>query len=200
METQEIMHLSDLDLSKTYTYADYLQWKFEERIELIKGKIFKMSPAPSSYHQEIAAEITRVFANHLKGKMCKVYPAPFDVRLTKKSLMNEDVITVVQPDICVVCDRRKIDKAGCIGAPDIVVEILSPGNNKTELQNKYDVYEENGVQEYWIVSPQQKTFLKYVLNQEGIYVALKLLPDNAEVTTPILPGFILNLEDVFTDD
>ncbi len=194
------MQFSDLDLSKTYNYADYLQWKFEERVELIKGKIFKMSPAPSSYHQEIAAEITRVFANHLKGKMCKVYPAPFDVRLTKKSLMNEDVITVVQPDICVVCDRRKIDKAGCIGAPDIVVEILSPGNNKTELQNKYDVYEENGVQEYWIVSPQQKTFLKYVLNQEGIYVALKLLPANAEVTTPILPGFILYLEDVFADD
>jgi len=194
------MEFSELDLTKTYSYADYLEWKFEERTELIKGRIFKMSRAPGSYHQEIAAEITRVFANHLKGKMCKVYPAPFDVRLAKKSLMNEDVITVVQPDICVVCDRRKIDKAGCIGAPDIVVEILSPGNNKTELQNKYDVYEENGVQEYWIVSPQQKTFLKYVLNQEGIYVALKLLPANAEVTTPILPGFILNLEDVFADD
>ncbi len=194
------MHLSDLDLSKTYTYADYLQWKFDERIELIKGRIFKMSPAPSSYHQEIAAEITRVFANYLKGKTCKVYPAPFDVRLTKKLLMDEDVTTVVQPDICVVCDRSKIDKSGCIGAPDIVVEILSPGNNKTELQNKYDVYEENGVQEYWIVSPQQKTFLKYVLNQDGVYVASKLLPSNAEVTTPILPGFILKLEDVFADD
>ncbi|WP_299289187.1 Uma2 family endonuclease [uncultured Mucilaginibacter sp.] len=200
METQEIMQLSDLDLSKTYTYADYLQWKFDERIELIKGRIFKMSPAPSSYHQEIAAEVTRVFANYLKGKTCKVYPAPFDVRLTKKSLMDEDVTTVVQPDICVVCDRSKIDKSGCIGAPDIVVEILSPGNNKTELQNKYDVYEENGVQEYWIVSPQQKTFLKYVLNQDGVYVASKLLPSNAEVTTPILPGFVLKLEDVFADN
>ncbi len=200
METQEIMQLSDLDLSKNYTYADYLQWKFEERIELIKGKIFKMSPAPSSFHQEIAVEITRVFANYLKGKMCKVYSAPYDVRLTRKSLMNEDVITVVQPDICVVCDRRKIDKAGCIGAPDIVIEILSPGNNKTELQNKYDVYEENGVQEYWIVSPQDKTFIKYTLNQEGIYVASKLLPSNAEVTTSILPGFVLNLEELFKDD
>jgi len=193
------MQLSDLDLSKTYTYADYLQWKFEERIELIKGKIFKMSPAPSSFHQEIAVEITRVFANYLKGKMCKVYSAPFDVRLTRKSLMNEDVITVVQPDICVVCDRRKIDKAGCIGAPDIVVEILSPGNNKTELQHKYDVYEENGVQEYWIVSPQDKTFFKYILNQDGVYVPSKLLTTGSEVTTPVLPGFIMSLEEVFKD-
>ena len=159
-----------------------------------------MSPAPSSYHQEIAAEITRVFANYLKRKICKVYPAPFDVRLTKTSLINEDVTTVVQPDICVVCDRSKIDKRGCIGAPDIVVEILSPGNNNTELQNKYEIYEENGVQEYWIVSPQYKTFLKYTLNPDGVYVASKLLPSNAEVTTPILPGFVLKLEEVFAED
>ncbi len=200
METQEVMQFSDLDLSKTYTYADYLQWKFDERIELIKGRIFKMSPAPSSYHQEVSTEITRVLANYLKGKSCKVYPAPFDVRLIKKISDNQEITTVVQPDICVICDRNKIDKNGCIGAPDIVVEILSPSNNKTELQNKYDVYEENGVQEYWIVSPQQKTFLKYILNQDGVYVGSKLLPSNAEVTTPILPGFVLKLEEVFSDN
>ena len=199
METQEIIQLSDLDLSKTYTYADYLQWKFKERIELIKGIIFKMSPAPSSDHQEISVEITRVLANYLKGKPCKVYSAPFDVRLTKKSLINEDVKTVVQPDICVVCDRSKIDKRGCVGAPDIVVEIISPGNNKTELQNKYEVYEENGVQEYWIVSPQDKTFLKYTLSQDGVYVTSRLMSAEEEVTTPILPGFVLKLEEVFAD-
>ncbi len=200
METQEIMQLSDLDLLKTYTYADYLQWKFEERIELIKGRIFKMSPAPSSAHQEIAGNIYFALKLYLLKKQCKVFIAPFDVRLTKKSLMNEDVITVVQPDICVICDRSKIDKAGCIGAPDIIVEIISPGNNKTELQNKFEIYEENAVQEYWIVSPQDKTFFKYTLNQEGVYVASKLLPANAEVTTPILPAFVLKLEDVFADD
>jgi len=193
------MQLSDLDLSKTYSYADYLQWKFEERIELIKGRIFKMSPAPSSKHQEISAEIARVLGNYLKGNPCKIYPAPFDVRLTRKSKMNEDVITVVQPDICVICDRSKIDERGCLGAPSIVVEILSPGNNKTELQNKYEVYEESGVQEYWIVSPQDKTFFRYTLNQDGVYVASKLLPSDSEVTTPVLPGFILNLEEVFAD-
>ena len=201
METQEIMQLSDLDLSKTYTYADYLQWKFQERVELIKGRIFQMSPAPSSNHQDISGNIYFAIKFYLlNNRNCKVYAAPFDVRLTKKSKNNRDVQTVVQPDICVICNRTKIDKSGCIGAPDIVVEILSPGNNKTELQNKYDVYEENGVQEYWIVSPQQKTFLKYILNQDGVYVASKLLPSNAEVTTPILPGFILKLEDVFADD
>ena len=199
METQEIMQLSDLDLSKTYTYADYLQWKFEERIELIKGRIFKMSPAPSSDHQEISVEITRVLANYLKGKPCKVYSAPFDVRLIKKTINDEEVTTVVQPDICVVCDRSKIDKRGCIGSPDIVVEIISPGNNKTELKNKYEVYEENGVQEYWIVSPQDKTFLRYILNQDGVYVASRLMSSEEEVITPILPGFVLDLEAIFAD-
>lgn len=200
METQEIMQLSDLDLSKTYTYADYLQWKFKERLELIKGRVFKMSPAPSSYHQDITGNLYFALKLHLLKKQCKVFIAPFDVRLTKKSLTNEDVTTVVQPDICVICDRSKIDKAGCIGAPDIVVEIISPGNNKTELQNKFEIYEENGVQEYWIVSPQDKTFLKYTLNQDSFYVASKLLPSDAEVTTPILPGFVLKLEDVFDDN
>lgn len=200
METQEIMQLSDLDLSKTYTYADYLQWKFKERIELIKGRIFKMSPAPSSNHQDVSGNIYFAIKLYLFNSNCKVYSAPFDVRLTKKSLMNEDIITVVQPDICVICDRSKIDKRGCIGAPDIVVEILSPGNNKTELQNKYEVYEENGVQEYWIVSPQDKTFLKYILNDEGAYFPSKLLTFGSEVTTRVLPGFILNLEQVFKDN
>lgn len=200
METQEIMQLSDLDLSKTYTYADYLQWKFEERIELIKGRIFKMSPAPSSDHQDISGNIYFAIKLYfLNNNNSKVYAAPFDVRLTKKSKNNRDVQTVVQPDICVICDRTKIDKSGCIGAPDIVVEIISPGNNKTELKNKYEVYEENGVSEYWIVSPQDKTFLKYTLNHNGVYVASRLMSAEEEVTTPILPGFILKLEDVFAD-
>ncbi len=200
METQEIMQLSDLDLSKTYTYADYLQWKFKERIELIKGRIFKMSPAPSSNHQRISRKILVALDNFMHGKPCEVFYSPFDVRLTKKSKNNQDVQTVVQPDICVICDRSKIDKRGCIGAPDIVVEIISPGNNKTELQNKYEVYEENSVQEYWIVSPQDKTFLKYTLNQDGVYITSRLLCAEEEVTTPILPGFVLKLEDVFKDN
>lgn len=194
------MEFSDLDLSKTYNYADYLQWQFEERVELIKGRIFKMSPAPSSAHQRIVVEITRVLANFLVDSPCDIYAAPFDVRLSRKIRKDEILFTVVQPDICVICDRSKIDEKGCLGAPDIVVEILSPGNNKKELQNKYEVYEENGVQEYWIVSPQDKTFLKYTLDDDGIYFPSRLLTTGSEVTTPVLPGFILNLEQVFDNN
>ncbi|MGI4022062.1 MAG: Uma2 family endonuclease [Janthinobacterium lividum] len=194
------MEFSDLDLSKTYTYADYLQWKFEERVELIKGQIFKMSPAPSSSHQRISRTILVALDVFLQGKPWEVFNAPFDVRLSRKTNHNQDLLTVVQPDICVICDRSKIDEKGCLGAPDIVVEILSLGNNKKELQNKYEVYEETGVQEYWIVSPQDKTFLKYTLNNEGVYFPSKLLTIGSEVTTPVLPGFILNLEQVFKDN
>lgn len=199
METQEIMQLSDLDLSKTYSYADYLQWKLEERIELIKGRIFKMSPAPSSTHQRISRTILVKLDVYLQKKTCEVFAAPFDVRLTKKSKSNQELTTVVQPDICVICDPSKIDESGCLGAPDIVVEILSPGNNKKELQNKYEVYEENGVQEYWIISPQDKTFFKYTLNKEGTYMPSRMLTVGNEVITPILPGFVMNLEEVFKD-
>ncbi|WP_413669262.1 Uma2 family endonuclease [Mucilaginibacter sp. Mucisp86] len=190
------MQLSDLDVSKTYTYADYLKWTFDERLELIKGKIFKMSPAPGSVHQLISGAIFAELYNYLKGKPCKVFHAPFDVRLNKRSINNKDIQTVVQPDISVVCNPLKIDEKGCLGAPDIVVEILSPGNNKKELQNKYEVYEENGVLEYWIIHPSEKTFLRYSL-VENRYQASRLLTTGDEVTTPILPGFVLKLDELF---
>jgi Uma2 family endonuclease len=190
------MQLSDLDVSKTYTYADYLKWTFDERLELIKGKIFKMSPAPGSVHQLISGAIFAELYNYLKGKPCKVFHAPFDVRLNKCSINNKDIQTVVQPDISVVCNPLKIDEKGCLGAPDIVVEILSPGNNKKELQNKYEVYEENGVLEYWIIHPSEKTFLRYSL-VENRYQASRLLTTGDEVITPILPGFVLKLDELF---
>ena len=191
------MELAELDFSKDYTYADYLKWTFEERLELIKGKLFKMSPAPNRMHQKLSLEIARELSNYLKGKPCEVYVAPFDVRLPRKSKADKDIITVVQPDICVICDPAKLDDRGCLGAPDIVVEILSPGNNKKELQNKYEIYEESGVKEYWIVVPQEKTFLKYVLTEEGQFQASRLLTVGDEVATPILPGFVLQLTDLF---
>jgi Uma2 family endonuclease len=191
------MQLSDLDITKSYTYADYLKWAFDERLELIKGKIFKMSPAPGSAHQLISGAIFNELYNYLKGKPCKVIHPPFDVRLTTRSKKdNKDILTVVQPDIVVVCDPLKIDEKGCLGAPDIVVEILSPGNNKKELQNKYEVYEENGVLEYWIIHPSEKTFLKYTLIDNS-YQASRLLTTGDKLSTPILPGFILNLDELF---
>lgn len=190
------MQFSDLDIDKTYSYADYLKWTFDERLELIKGKIFKMTPAPASGHQRLSWIISGELYQHLKGKTCQAFSAPFDVRLSRKGTSDKSVYTVVQPDICVICDPAKIDKRGCTGAPDIVIEILSPGNNQKELRNKYEVYEESGVLEYWIVSPQDKTFLKYTL-MDGLYQPSRLLTIGDQVTTNILPGFVLDLETVF---
>src|ERR1700709_2768660 len=103
------MQLSDLDINKTYTYADYLKWTFDERLELIKGKIFKMSPAPGSVHQLISGAVFFELYSYLRGKPCKVFAAPFDVRLIRRSVNDKDITTVVQPDICVICDPKKVD-------------------------------------------------------------------------------------------
>jgi len=174
METQEIMQLSDLDLSKTYTYADYFKWDFVERVELIKGKVF-MLPTPFTLHQQVLGNLLVALANYLSKKRPEVFMAPFDVRLSKNLKRDEDIQTVVQPDICVICDRLKIDERGCIGVPDIMVEILSPENNKKELQDKYDIYEENGVQEYWIILPGCNAFFRYTFGEDGKYIPFRLL-------------------------
>lgn len=192
------MQFSDLDLTKTYTYADYLKWTFDERVELIKGKIFSMSPAPGSVHQRISHRLGLKLGNYLEGKSCEVFTAPFDVRLPRRSIDDEEIITVVQPDVCVICDPAKVDDKGCLGTPDIVVEILSPGNNKTELKNKHTVYEEAGVLEYWIIHPVEKTFFKYLLI-DGHFQASLMLTLGDEVTTPILPGFVLSLDELFAE-
>ena len=155
-DVQKVLAFEDLDESVTYSYAHYLTWLFDERVELIRGKIFKMSPAPSRFHQEVSIHISSFLFKFLENKPCKVYAAPFDVRFPKESKADKEIYTVLQPDICVICDRAKLDDRGCIGAPDIVVEILSPGNNKTELLHKYSIYEEFGVKEYWVVSPAEK--------------------------------------------
>ncbi|RYE28243.1 MAG: Uma2 family endonuclease [Sphingobacteriaceae bacterium] len=199
METQEIMQLSDLDLSKTYTYADYYKWDFVERVELINGKVF-MLPTPYTLHQQVSGNLLFALANHCYKKPIKVFTAPFDIRLSKNLKEDEDIKTVVQPDISVICDRTKIDERGCIGVPNIMIEILSPGSNKKELHNKYDIYEECGVQEYWIISPDYCTFFRYTLEESGKYNPSKLFTFGDEVTTPILPGFVLKLEDVFAED
>ncbi len=182
-----------------YSYADYLKWTFEEQVELIKGKIFKMSPAPKRIHQRISIVIASKLFHFLEGKNCQVYDAPFDVRLPLKSKKNEDIFTVVQPDICIICDPAKLDDAGCIGAPDLLIEILSKGNNKKELQNKYEVYEESGVKEYWIIYPEQQSLLIYTLVNNH-YQPSRLLTRGDKITTPILPGFVLDLDNVFEDE
>ena len=156
----------DLDLTRQYTYADYLTWRFRERVELLRGWVAKMSPAPSMYHQRVSSELHFLLKGHFAERPCLVFHAPFDVRLTRGG--GE---TVVQPDLCVVCDERKLTKQGYSGAPDWVIEILSPGNSTREMRAKYDLYEEAGVREYWVVDPERSIVLRYVL-RDGAYVGL----------------------------
>ena len=191
--------IDELDFSKTYTYADYYSWRFEERLELIKGKIFRMSPAPTGNHQKVSFNISGELYIFLKDKSCEAYTAPFDVRLVKDETSDKEVSTVVQPDICVICDLTKVaDTRSCLGSPDIMVEVLSPGNSKKQLKIKYDLYEEFGVKEYWIVYPKEQSMLQYFRNSDGRFVTNRgPLISGDTLTTPILPGFKLEIEDVF---
>ncbi len=182
-----------------YSYADYLTWRLDETVELIKGKVFRCAAAaPRRIHQKISVNVLTKFHAYLNNKPCDVYAAPFDVRLPVKSIKNEDIFTVVQPDICVICDKAKLDEFGCIGAPDLIVEILSPGTNKKELQNKYEVYEEVGVKEYWIIQPYELTLLIYTLVDQK-YVPSKLFTLGDIVSSKCVAGFKLDLEEVFSN-
>lgn len=139
-----------------FTYAEYLAWDEIERIELLDGKPVMMAP-PSRVHQEISMEISRQLANYLEGKKCKVYAAPFAVRLFEtEGNTPENVKTVLEPDITVVCDQNKLDVHGCKGAPDMVVEILSPSTARHDRLVKLGEYQQAGVRKYWIVSPDEK--------------------------------------------
>lgn len=193
-----ITDINQLDPNGTYTYADYLLWQFEERLELIKGKIFKMSPAPNTVHQRISTQLQGNLFIYLKNIPCNLFSAPFDVRLhdvRKSVIANRDIYTVVQPDLCVVCDESKLDERGCLGAPDLIVEILSPGNSKTEMLNKFELYQESGVREYWLVEPSQHAVLVYVLNEAGHYVGLQPAVDTLRST--IFPDLEIDLENIF---
>ncbi|MBT0811505.1 Uma2 family endonuclease [Litoribacter ruber] len=179
-----------------YSYADYLSWEMDEMVEIIKGKVFKWTAAPNRIHQKVVNQLSFELNKFLNGKQCELYPAPFDVRLPTKSKKNEDIFTVVQPDLCVICDKSKLDDAGCIGAPDLIVEILSPGNNRKELYHKYEVYRESGVKEYWLVHPFEHTLLIYTL-KNGAYAASRLYGKGDIVESSVLKGFQLDLEEFF---
>ncbi|WP_454961939.1 Uma2 family endonuclease [Capnocytophaga leadbetteri] len=194
----EITNINQLDpLYGVYSYADYLLWKFKERVELFKGKLFKMS-APSAIHQEISMRLAGELYQFFKGKDCKVFHAPFDVRLLKESQEDKNIYTVVQPDICVVCDPEKIDKRGCEGAPDLVIEILSPGNSKKEMKYKYNLYEEAKVPEYWIIDPDHQNVLVYVL-EDGKYLnPMNIVEGN--ITSQKFPTLKIHTDDIFSNN
>ncbi len=191
-----IRTLNELDFSATYSYASYLSWKFKERVELFKGKVLQMS-APSVNHQRLLGFIQGEIYQYLKNQSCEVFAAPFDVRFSDESKSNSEVFTVLQPDVCVICDSTKLDKRGCIGAPDIVVEILSSSTQKKDLEYKFDIYEEYGVREYWVVDPEKLTFLKYVLNSEGKFIGGIPYDGGSQFISDILPGFKINVDEFF---
>ncbi len=193
-----ITNFNQLDIAKQYTYADYLTWKFSERVELWKGWVLKMSPAPSSRHQTISINLATEFKNYLRKKTCRVFAAPFDVRLmdTKKPTSDTEILTVVQPDICVICDEQKIDEKGCIGSPDLIVEIVSKGNTKKELETKFALYEENGVQEYWIVQQGDETVVVFDL-VDNKYQFRKIYSNDSIIPVGIFKDLEINLAEIF---
>ena len=196
MEEQN-QKLEEPDLTGTYTARDYITWKSEELMELIRGKIFKMTPAPLRRHQEILMSLGTHLHLHFRKK-CQVYPAPFDVYLILTGENWKETKNIVQPDLCVICDPEKLHDRGCIGAPDLVVEILSPGTASKDLGIKRDLYEEYGVKELWIIHPQDATIAIHVL-ENGLYKILPLVAKGQSLQSPSFPELNLDLNEVFSE-
>lgn len=186
------------DLAGTYTAADYMQWKLDELVELIHGKIVKMSPSPSTIHQMISLELSRQLGNQFHKSTCSVFHAPLDVYLLKDGEDIKEGENVLEPDLFVVCDPNKIKKFGCVGAPDLVIEILSPSTSKKDEKWKFDLYEEYGVREYWIVSSTTRSVFVNVL-ENGQYRTNRPLTEDDKLTSEIFPDLEVDLEEVFRD-
>jgi Uma2 family endonuclease len=181
---------------KKFTYAEYKDWEPAEtgRYEIIYGKAYAI-PKPNEYHQLILGELFREIATFLHGKPCKVYPAPFDVRLYYAEDESDD--TVVQPDVTIICDQRKRGKEGCRGAPDFAAEILSPSNTAGEMARKFQLYREAGIREYWVLDPESKTLLAHRFENGQIITHFYREKDIAKVD--IFSGLEINLEAVFAE-
>ena len=194
-----ITSLNQLDFNRHYTYTDYLKWQLEERVELFRGQIRKMSPAPNVQHQQIVGILFNRLFNHLENQPCQVFTGPFDVRLPlpNNKKKQTEVDTVVQPDICVICDIDKLDKQGCIGAPDLIVEVLSPGNTNKEMKEKFDLYEAAKVPEYWIVDPEREYLLQYTLDDSGRYISAAPLVGSDTLSSRQIERFSCRLDAVF---
>lgn len=186
-----ITDINQLDLSQPYTFKDYLSWQFKERVELFWGYVSRMSPAPNSKHQEISGDLHFFLRSFLHKKTCKVYAAPFDVYLPA---LKGDGQTVIQPDLSVICDVSKIQKQGCVGSPDLVIEILSLGNSRKEMTKKFQIYEQAGIKEYWVVFPYEQMIQVYLLENDKF----QLQPLSEKfVKSIVFEGFELDLDDLF---
>jgi len=193
-----VSSFEQLNPNKYYTYQDYLTWTFPERVELLLGRVLRMSPAQNVNHQLISGRIFRNIANYLEGNKCFVIAAPFDVRLPK-SLKEGESDTVLQPDIVVICDRTKLDKQGCNGAPDIVIEILSSDNSNREMKDKFELYEASLVKEYWIVDPVHEDVTIYTLDQKNNYIGSRPYLAGDSIPSSIFEGFSIEASEVFEE-
>ncbi len=181
-----------------FTYGDYCAWPEEERWELIDGEAFDMTPAPGLAHQDVALKMAVQITNFLRDRPCRVFIAPFDVRLPKAGEADDLVDTVVQPDLSVVCDPSKLDDRGCRGAPDWVVEVLSPSTAGKDQIRKRGLYQRHGVRAYWLVHPVDRVLMIYRLS-DGVFgmPEIKLL----EGVTPcgVVQGLEIDWAEVLAD-
>lgn len=184
---------------KTYSYADYLGWENDFNSEAIDGEIISMSPSPTPKHQDIVGELTAEFKMFLRGKECMAFSSPMDVCLFAD--MNSDPSTImdwVQPDLLVVCDSSKIGDKNIFGAPDLIVEVLSPSTARNDRLIKYNSYERAGVKEYWIVDPYNMTVEIYSL-EGASFVQSKVLGKDDLLTVGLFPGFEIDLRNIFKE-
>ena len=192
-----------LDLNRQYTYAHYLTWVDNKMRELLDGFVRMMSPAPTLKHASVSSRLGNYLFNFIDRKHgnCQVFYAPFDVRLPKSpdKTADDQIYTVVQPDICVVCDPSKLDERGCLGAPEMVVEILSLSSLRYDLSKKFSLYEAAGVKEYWVVSPKEKGINVFILQNDGKYDDGTVYEGNTQVPVQTLQGLSINTEALFKD-
>ncbi|MBC8082951.1 MAG: Uma2 family endonuclease [Hymenobacter sp.] len=195
-----ITDISQLDPDGSYTYADYLTWRFTEYVELIRGRVLRKMSAPTSQHQQLASDLHGIIWGHLKGKPCRVFAAPFDVRLLRNAGNGDaQVQTVVQPDLSIICDLSKIDRRGCVGAPDWIIEIVSPSSLVLDTRTKFDLYAENGVAEYWIVFPGEQTVLAYTLGVNGEYELTGTYAEPGPMHSHRMPELLIAWNDIFEE-
>lgn len=185
--------------SDRYTYKDYLTWPDNERWELIHGRPYNMTPAPTRRHQGLLVELLRQLANYFHDRPCKVYGSPFDVRLPAGNEADDDIQNVVQPDISVICDPDKLDEAGCKGGPDLVIEIASPSTSRKDLKEKFLLYEEAGVKEYWIVQPEGNTVMIFKQGADGRYGRPEVFSEEDTVEVLRFEGLSIDLKAVFAE-
>jgi len=197
-EKEKFQTAEEPDLSGTYTAADYLRWNLDEPVELIRGKVFKMGPAPASNHQRISRELGGVFFAFFRNHPCQFFSAPFDVYLIHPGQDYKEARNVVEPDLCVICDPEKIKKFGCVGTPDLAVEILSPATSQKDQKDKFELYEEFGVKEYWMVSPENRSVMVNVL-EDGRYKTYRPLTESEILHSSIFPELKVELKEVFKD-